>query len=651
MITKFHYGAPVETFAVVEEVPLRDHEQLTHFTRRKGSPQVFSCPLGEDDVIYGLGETMRGINKRGARYISFNYDDPHHKDDMPSMYGAHNFFVVDGETCFGAFFDTPAKVAFDMDSRGDGVLSVSCESPDLRLYIVDGENAYDVVRQFLHVIGESFLPPLWAFGYGQSRWGYKTERDISRVVEKHAEKGIPLDYVCMDIDYMDRFIDFTVNKRRFPDLSGYVAGLKEKGIHLVPIVDAGIKIEPGNLVYEEGVQKGFFCKNHEGTDFKAEVWPGMTHFPDFLREEVRTWFGEQYRFYTDLGLEGFWNDMNEPAIFSTEYRAKGTKPDVERGDPDQPERYIEDFKDFFHRLDDGREKSNYEVHNLFGAMMTRASGEGLDRLLDRRYLLFSRSSYIGAHRYGGIWTGDNASTWEMLRQNVYHIPSLNMCGFLYSGADTGGFGGNCDRELLLRWLAVSVFTPLMRNHTAIFTKNQECYRFRKPEDFQAIVSLRYRLLPYLYSEFMKAALRRDMVIKPLAFDFPEDRKARGIEDQLMVGESIMIAPIMEQGAKGRIVYLPEPMTEVRYGSGGFTCINVGAGERTVMVPLNQVVFYIRRGKLVPVGKPAANTSEADLLDVELLGTGTAYEQYVDDGATKQCGLERCVMRRKESENS
>lgn len=647
MISKFHYGTPVETFAVVEPVALLDHEQLRHFTRKKGAPQVFSCPLGTEDIVYGLGETMRGINKRGARYISFNYDDPHHKDDMPSMYGAHNFVVVDGEAVFGAFFDTPAKVVFDIDCKGNGVLSVSCESQDLRLYIVEGESAYDVVKQFLHIIGQSFLPPLWAFGYGQSRWGYKTERDISRVAAKHAEKGIPLDYICIDIDYMDRFIDFTVNKRRFPDLAGYAARMKEKGIRLVPIVDAGIKIEPGNPVYEEGVRNEYFCKNHEGTDFKAEVWPGMTHFPDFLQEKVRSWFGEQYRFYTDRGLEGFWNDMNEPAIFSTEYRAKGTKPDVERGDPDQPERHIADFKDFFHRLDDGREKSNYEVHNLFGAMMTRASGEGLDRLMDRRYLLFSRSSYIGAHRYGGIWTGDNASTWEMLRQNVYHMPSLNMCGFLYSGADTGGFGGNCSRELLLRWLAVSVFTPLMRNHTAIFTKNQECYRFRNPEDFRTVIGLRYRLLPYLYSEFMKAALRRDMYIKPLSFDYPGDEKARGIADQLMVGESIMIVPVLEQGTRGRIVYLPEPMTEVRYSSEGFTCMDVGAGERTVMVPLNQVVFYIRKGRLVPVGKPAANTAEMDLLTGELLGTGKVYEQYVDDGYTKECGLDRCIIRRKE----
>ena len=221
-----------------------------------------------------------------------------------------------------------------------------------------------------------------------------------------------------------------------------------------------------------------------------------------------------------------------------------------------------------------------------------------------------------------------------------------MCGFLFSGADTGGFGGDATRELLLRWLAVSVFTPLMRNHAALGTRHQECYRFRKTEDFRTLVTLRYRLLPYLYSEFMKAALRQDMFIQPLAFGYPGDRRARRIEDQLLVGESVMIAPVLEQGAKGRTVYLPEPMTEVRYGAEGFACAEAGAGERTVAVAQNEVVFYIRPGKLVPVGKPASSTAELDLGDVELLGSGTAYEQYIDDGYTKQCGLDRCVTLKK-----
>ncbi|MCI8818145.1 MAG: alpha-glucosidase [Oscillibacter sp.] len=644
MVTKYIYGNPVETYAVVEEVPLG--ETPAHVFLETGNSLTFTHSLGSEDIVYGLGETMRGINKRGHRYISFNYDDPYHKDEMPSMYGSHNFIVVDGETAFGAFFDTPAKVVFDVDSKKNGQLTVTCTSPDLRLYLVEGEGPYDVVRQFLAIIGRSFLPPLWAFGYGQSRWGYKTARDIDRVARKHRDAGIPLDYICMDIDYMDQYRDFTVNCRRFPNFPDFVARHRKEGLHLVPIVDAGIKIEPGDPVFEEGVKEGHFCKNREGREFQAEVWPGLTHFPDFLQKKTRRWFGEQYRFYTDQGIEGFWNDMNEPAIFSTEYRERDAEPDAVRGDPDQPERHIADFKDFFHQLDDGRRMRNYEVHNLYGAMMTRASGQGLDQLLDKRYLLFSRSSYIGAHRYGGMWTGDNASTWKMLRQNVYHMPSLNMCGFLFSGADTGGFGGDTNRELLLRWLAVSAFTPLMRNHASIQTRHQECYRFRKPEDFKTLVSLRYRLLPYLYSEFMKAALRRDMFILPLAFGYPGDRRARRIEDQLLVGESIMIAPVLEPGVRGRSVYLPEPMTQVRYGAGGFTCTEVEAGEQTIEVPQNEVVFYIRQGKLVPVGKAAANTADLALTEVELLGGGTTYEQYIDDGYTKQCGLERCVTRRK-----
>ena len=174
------------------------------------------------------------------RYISFNYDDHNHRDDMPSMYGAHNFIVVDGEQTFGAFFDTPAKVVFDVDSDGSGQLSVACESSDLRLYIVEGRGAYDIVRQFLGIIGRSFLPPLWAFGYGQSRWGYKTAREVSRVADKYREAGIPLDYICLDIDYMDRYIDFTVNRRRFPKMAEYTAGMLERGLHLVPIVDLSL---------------------------------------------------------------------------------------------------------------------------------------------------------------------------------------------------------------------------------------------------------------------------------------------------------------------------------------------------------------------------------------------------------------------------
>ena len=644
MIAKYSFGAHAPTGAVTAQV--EEGDKLPYFSAQaEGQGTRFCCPLEKDDIVYGLGETMRGIDKRGGRYVSFNTDNPHHKQDMPSLYGSHNFIVVDGKKPFGAFFDTPARAVFEIDYGGSGEVNVLCER-GVTVYIVEGESAHAVVRRFLRAVGRSYLPPLWAFGFGQSRWGYKDERDIRRIARGYAKAGMPLDYICMDIDYMDRYIDFTVNKKRFPDLKAFVAEMKGKGVRLVPIVDAGIKVEPGDPVYEEGVQKGYFCKNIEGKDFCAAVWPGMTHFPDFLRPEVRAWFGRQYKVYTDAGIEGFWNDMNEPAIFYSEY-TKGKTGERSEGDPlYRGNTFLSDYRNFCHNIE-GKEVNHWEVHNIFGANMTRASAEGLDSLLSGRYLLFSRSSYIGAHRSGGIWTGDNASCWDHLRQNVRQMPSLHMCGFLFSGADTGGFGGNASRELLLRWLAVSAFTPLFRDHASKGTRPQECFRFRGKKDFCAILSLRYRLLPYIYSEFMKAALSFDMYMQPLAFGYPQDSRARRVEDELLVGGSLLIAPVLEKGAKGRRVYLPEAMTEVRWDGASFSARQAAAGEHFVKVPLGEVVFYIRKGKLLPVGGAAMHTGEADLAAVTLLGDGEEYEQYLDDGLTRSVSEDNIRLLRRQ----
>ena len=269
MITKYRFGNVFETGAVTAAV--REGEKLPCFdVRREGAATRFCCPLGKDDVVFGLGETMRGIDKRGGRYVSFNTDNPHHNDEMPSLYGSHNFFIVDGEQTFGAFFDTPARVIFDIDYEGSGKIEILAEQ-GVAVYFVEGESANDIARQFLAAIGRSYLPPLWAFGFGQSRWGYKTEKDIRRIADRYKRAGMPLEYICLDIDYMDRYIDFTVNKQRFPDMKGFVREMKARGVRLVPIVDAGIKIEPHNPVYEEGVREGYFCKNLEG---KRRSGPG-----------------------------------------------------------------------------------------------------------------------------------------------------------------------------------------------------------------------------------------------------------------------------------------------------------------------------------------------------------------------------------------
>lgn len=644
MLKKTVFGKPIRTDAITADVPTVDRVARLQMTA-DGKRTCFTYPLGAEDVVYGLGETMGRVNKRGGRYVSFNTDTAEHEDSNPSLYASHNFLIVDGGDRFGVFFDTPARVEFQIDWKGSGLLRVDCETSDLTVYQVEGVSAYEITKTFLKAIGPCYLPPLWAFGYGQSRFGYAKDRDFLEVYRGHRDAGLPLDYICMDIDYMDGYADFTVNKKNIPDLKGLAEQLGETGIRLVPIVDAGIKIAPDDPIYRSGVKQGHFCRNKEGGYFKAGVWPGMTHFPDFFDPKAREWFGEQYRFYTENGIEGFWNDMNEPAIFYSEY-TKGNLGRLnfvldlffsKQRKAKKEQELLRDYKSFFHKID-GRRVRHYDVHNLYGALMTRASSEGLTKLLDHRFLLFSRSSYIGAGRYGGVWTGDNTSKWEHLLLNMRHMPSLNMCGFLYSGADTGGFMGNCDQELLLRWLALSVFTPLMRNHSGKFTANQEAYRFPDKEAFRSILSLRYRLLPYIYSEYMKAALTGDMYIKPLAFVY-DDPTVKPIEDQLLVGDSLMIAPVIKRGQTSRKVYLPEEMTQVRYDGSKFTCTPMETGWHTVDVPLAQAVFFIRRGKLLPVGKPIQNTREYDVQSLELLGDGERYALYTDDGLTRNCTMD------------
>ena len=505
-----------------------------------------------------------------------------------------------------------------------------------------------MIRQFRAIIGRSYIPPKFAFGFGQSRYGYKTRADFEEVVTKHREAHIPLDMVYMDIDYMDHFKDFTVNPEEFPDFPGFVSRMKEQGVRLVPIIDAGVKEEKGYPVCDEGKAKGYFCKRADGTDFEAVVWPGWSHFPDVLNPEARAWFGSQYKALTDCGIEGFWNDMNEPAIFYSreglaERLADAPVPDGE-GLVDNGRQTLgwlhlsnhpEDYKRFYHKVN-GKMVRHDQVHNLFGYNMTRAASEGLAKIAPgKRFLLFSRSSCIGMHRYGGIWTGDNHSWWSHLLLNLKMLPSLNMCGFLYVGADLGGFNADTSRDLLLRWLALGVFTPLMRNHSSCDTRRQEFYQFEGPGDFRSVIEARYRLIPYLYSEYMKAALRNDMMFKPLAFVYPEDEIAAQTEDQLMLGDQVMIAPVYTQNAIGRMVYLPEEMLFVKFGPEGSISREIlPAGTHFVKVALNEVPLFIRKGACIPVADAAQTVAEIDPATIQMIGwPGASYDRYDDDGVT------------------
>ncbi len=650
MIQKFCYGNPFDTEAVVTPVePTDGAPAVGSISLSEGF--LFSYTMADSDIVYGLGESNRGINKRGYRYVSHCSDDPNHTEDKVSLYGAHNFIIISGSEHVGLFFDYPGDLCFDIGYTRQALLTVSCADADLFLYVITGSSAYDVTKQFRSVIGRSYIPPKFAFGFGQSRWGYRTAEDFRTVAAKYREEHLPIDMLYMDIDYMDAYKDFTVNPEEFPDFSAFVAEMQAQKIHLVPIIDAGVKVEDGYDIYEEGKNGGYFCKRADGTDFAASVWPGMTHFPDVLNPDARAWFGSKYDILLSAGIDGFWNDMNEPSIFHSEEsiaELNAFLQDYLDGKVEGPQPHWilgsrlgalannpADYRRFYHNVN-GQAVRHDAVHNLYGYNMTRAAGEAFARLApDRRILMFSRSSYIGMHRYGGIWTGDNKSWWAHLLLNLKQLPSLNMCGFLYVGADLGGFGCDTTRDLALRWLALGVFTPLMRNHTAIGTREQEYYQFEDISDFRHVLGVRYRLIPYLYSEYMKAALGNDLYFKPLGFVYPDDAIARETEDQLLLGNELMIAPVCTQNAAGRYVYLPEEMMFVKFlPDGSISTEILPQGVHYVKVALNEVPLFIRKGCCIPVADAAESVGDIDPSTIQMLGyEGAAYERYDDDGIT------------------
>ena len=656
MIQRFSFGHPFPTQSVVLSLPAESSP--VPFLTPDGTGWRFT--LSEQAAVYGLGEMPRGINKRGWHYIANNTDESRHSEDKLSFYGAHNFLLVrDGSTCFGLFVDFPGKVYYDIGYTRHDLFSFHTETSDYDLYLLSGGNENAICKEFRTLIGRSYIPPRWAFGLAQSRWGYKTEEDVREVARQYKEHDLPLDMICMDIEYMQDYADFTVNKERFPDLAKLSADLKAQGIRLVPIIDAGVRIDPNDPTCTEGVEKGYFCKKADGTPFVAAVWPGKAYFADFLRPEVREWFGHKYKALTDCGIEGFWNDMNEPSLFYSPERLRAFLNDMaalrEKDNIEQEEFFPRvvggamglmnspaDYASFYHEVD-GQKVRHDQVHNLYGGSMTRAAGEAFaDLRPGQRTLLYSRSSFIGSHRYRGIWLGDNNSSWAQLLANIQMMPSVQMCGFLYSGADLCGFSSDTTPDLALRWLEFGLLTPLMRNHSAVGTRMQEYYRF--PEVLPAVrnmIRLRYALLPYLYSEFMKAALENTSYFRPLAFDYPDDPDAREVEDQLLLGEGLMAAPVYVQNAHGRHVYLPEPMKLLRLRAvDDYDEEILPAGHHYIRCALDEVLLFLRPGHIVPVAQPANNTSELDDASLTLWsflpdGESAEYRMYRDDGVTTE----------------
>lgn len=634
MIKKFTFGTPICTEAVVGKFETSDKNEFPFKSREEDRKFVLEFDMTDSDIVYGLGEAPRGINKRGWFYESFCSDDPFHTETKSSLYAAHNFLMLSGSDNFGIFIDFPAKIRWDIGYTSKNKTVITIDGTDFDFYYIKDGKPIEIVKEFRNAIGKSYIPPFWAFGYQQSRWSYPDAKTVDSVIDGYDKAGIPLDCVYLDIDYMDSYKDFTVDDKKFPDFADYVSKKREQGIHLIPIIDAGVKKENGYSVYEEGRDNGYFCKNEDGTDFEGGVWPGIVGFPDFLRKDVRDWFGSKYKVLTDAGIDGFWNDMNEPAIF---YSVKGLEKALDKavslkGENLDLSKFFnlkdtflglsnspEDYSSIYHTVD-GKQICHDRVHNIYGANMTKAAGEYFAKEFgEEKILMFSRASYIGAHRSSGIWFGDNHSWWSHILLNLKMLPSANMCGFLYCGADLGGFNENATRDLVLRFLALGVFTPLMRNHAALGTRDQECYNFENSEDFKDIIEVRYRLIPYLYSTFRKASEENDMIFRPLSFDYPNDKIACECETQLMLGDECMICPVYEQNVGGRYVYLPEDMTFVKLSGTKVVTEKMTKGTHYIEVALNEVPLFIKNGKKIPLCKPAMRTSQLDTENLEYIG--------------------------------
>ena len=495
--------------------------------------------MDKDDHFYGFGEKTGFLDKRGEKMTMWNTDVyAPHNPEIDALYQSIPYFMtVRNGNAHGIFFDNTGKTVFDMKSSTESY-SFSAETGQLDYYVFAGPTPKAVLEQYTEITGKMPLPPKWTLGYHQSRYSYKNEQEVRELVNNFKAKGIPLDAIYLDIHYMDGYRVFTFDEARFPNPKGLLEDLKEAGIHVVPIVDPGVKEDPEYSVYQEGINEDYFCKYIEGNIYYGDVWPGNSAFPDFTNDDVREWWGEKHKFYTDLGVEGIWNDMNEPAVFNETKTMDVKVMHDNNGDP----------------------KTHRQLHNVYGFLMGEATYEGMKKELDgNRPFLLTRAGYAGVQRYASVWTGDNRSFWEHLQMALPMCMNLGISGVPFSGPDVGGFAHDSNGELLARWTQFGTFTPYFRNHSVLESIHQEPWSFG--EEYEQVIKEaiqeRYVWLPYLYTLFQEASVTGMPVMRALLLEYPDDKNVFNLSDQFMIGSDIIVAPILTPDTNYRVVYLPE----------------------------------------------------------------------------------------------
>lgn len=652
----YRFGSPYSTGAVTEEATnFKDINELKHFTIKYEKNNItFSKIINDSYTIYGLGESLGGINKRGKKYKMWNTDDFLHTPEKESLYSSHPFMIFDGDnSTFGVLIDYPGLIEIDMGFTKSDLIEINIKNENFDIYIFQDDSPLKIIKKYLEITGSPYIPPKWGFGFQQSRWSYPDDKKIRQVASELRKNDIPCDAIYMDIDYMDNYKVFTVDKTKFSDIKKFSEELKADGFKLLPIIDPGVKIEKNYAVYKEGVAGKYFCVDEKSKPFTGSAWPGLVHFPDFLNAKTRKWWGDKYILLLENGVAGFWNDMNEPAIFYTPDQLNHAKKmsktkkisnswdyfelrDVYAGLPNRKEYY----KKLCHKDDKGNIVNHSDIHNLYGYLMTKATSDAIiERYPNKRYFLLSRSSYTGLHRFAAIWMGDNQSWWEHLLVNIQMLVSLNISGFFFTGADTCGFGSNVSNELAIRWMQFGVFSPLFRNHSALGTRDQEPYSFDKQTTnrIRHFIKTRYSLLPYIYSEFISSILELKPFISPLSFYF-NDNISKQTEDQFLLGGSILVAPIYKQNTNGRTVYLPESKyLYIRYFHNKPHEYQVyQPGIHHITYTHDELSFFIKENSLIVTTTPVNFVDEKPTDTITITGFVTesaTITYYEDDGVT------------------
>ncbi|GAC1313430.1 MAG: glycoside hydrolase family 31 protein [Chloroflexota bacterium] len=587
--------------AVVETVQDKDGRYWTYATLNDAFTVRRRCR--QEDAFYGLGEKTGHHNRKGRDFTLWNTDvlnadatrefraawpgdDP--RADRTSTafdpyYVSIPFFYhqayPDG-TMAASFVDNGYRGQYEFSAPEE--YRIHFAGGQYTEYIFAGPDMPQILEAYTWLTGRTAPPPLWSLGYHQCRWFRYTQSAVELLAERHREYGIPCDAIWLDIEYMDGYRVFTWNTDTFPDVDGMLRRLQGMGFHVITIIDPGVKYDPGYWVFDEARERDVLCKTEGGDIYIGQVWPGNTAFPDFVTQEARTWWGELNAAHVQSGLAGIWNDMNEPATGNV---------------PPHAMRF------------GGGQFSHERYHNQYALLMAMATTAGLRKAMpDKRTFVLSRAGFAGIQRYAANWMGDNHSRWDHLWMSIPMAMGFGISGQAFVGADIGGFAGNSNAELFLRWMQYGVLTPFCRNHSEIGNMDQYAWAFGDAvlDAAREAIRLRYRLLPYVYATFLRAAETGAPVQRPLVFDYQYDLTVRDVDDEYLLGPDVLVAPVLAPGTTARQVYLP---------AGGwydwYSDMLVG-GKRFVQAttPMERIPIYARAGAVIPLW-PEAPASTAD----------------------------------------